>query len=507
MLHNLLSNNTKHKRTMPLLFSFILSLTLFGCGSSDDSNTGYIQLYNLSPNSPGIYLTIDQYDDDDYTSKTYSAISFAKMSRRYSYDPDTYDIELAWQSEYNNAYDLNDIYANPLKIKSDNTSFMVVAGDIKDPSILIYDIPVRDDDEVDDDNTDELFNMRVLNMHSWSGGVDIYYSESDETFNEAVLLNQASYSVMSDNQKLDQDEYIFYITSAGSTEVLFTSPDITFPYAAEYIIAIRASTGVGSSPFMIDLISTSAVIAYSDTNSEASYRIYNGIVENPLLPQYTGEFDFYINGVDGTPEVSALAFSQFSPTTLISSGDYGMSLTSSNTQSVIVNNHLLALNENSDKTVFFYLLEEAVDDDGDGNIDENNDGIIDAKKITLNSVIAENSHNESIYSHVMTVVNLIDQDEIIEDFTNIKVYFVRSDEIIETADQYLTAIFATPSSVSLLNNTYNIYVVGKLDSSDIMLSSTELTLDEDSQNKFIVLEKDASSATGYKMTFTDQTED
>jgi len=182
-----------------------------------------------------------------------------------------------------------------------------------------------------------------------------------------------------------------------------------------------------------------------------------------------------------------------------------MNVVTSNDQSPMISNHLLPLNENTDKTIFFYLLEEAVDEDGDGDIDEDGDGYIDEIEIVVNSLVVDNSHNESIYSHQMKVINLIDQDEIIDDFSSIKVYFVRNDEVIETADQYLTAIFASPNTVELLNNTYTVYVIGKLDSSDLILSSTELILDEESKDKFILLEKDADSATGYKMTFANQT--
>ena len=497
----------KYKRFIPLWLSVIFSLTLFGCGSDGESNTGYIQLYNLSSNSPGIYLTVDDYSDDDFSEQTYSAISFTNISSRFAYDPQTYDIELAWQSEYDSSYDLENIYENELQVNSDTVEFIVIAEDIKEPKVLVYEIPVRDDDEVSNDNDDEVFNIRVLNMHTWSAGVDVYYSESDETFNESKLLNETSYSVMSDNQKIAQEAYIFYITSAGNDEVLYTSQDISFPYASEYIMVIRANTGVGSSPFMIDRVSTSSVQEYSDTNSEASYRVYNGIIEHELLPKYEGTFDFHINSIDDTPEVSALAFGKFSPSILTNSGDYSMSLVTPNDQSVIISNHLLPLNENTDKTLFFYLLEEAVDEDNDGDIDENGDGYIDEIAITVNSLVVDNSQNESIYSHQMTVVNLIDQDEIIDDFANVKVYFVRNDEIIETADQYLTAIFANPSTVELLNNTYTVYVIGKLDSSDIILATTELTLDQESQSQFVILEKEADSATGYKMTFASQSDD
>jgi hypothetical protein len=492
---------------MPLWFTLLFSLTLFSCGSSSDSSTGYIQLYNLSSNSPGIYLTIDQYDDDDYSEQTYSAVSFTDISTRLAYDTDTYDIELAWQTEYNNQYDLENVYENPLKITTDNVSFIVISEDIKDPQVLIYDIPVRDEDELDDDSDDDVFNIRILNMHDWSGGLDFYYSESDETFNEAQLLNQTTYTEMSENQKLEQDEYTFYITAAGSNEVLFTSEDITFPYASEYVIVIRANTGVGSSPFIIDIASTSSSSEYSDSNSEASYRIYNGIVENELLPNYEGSIDFYLDSVDDAPEVSSLGFGEFSSSTIIDSGDYSMNLFSSTNQTPIISNHLLPLNENTDKTIFFYLLEEAVDEDEDGDIDEDGDGHIDELTIKVNSLIVNNSASDNIYSHQMAVINLIDQDEIIDDFANIKVYFVKDDEIIETAEQSLTAIFAQSNTAQLLNNTYTVYVIGSLDSSNIVLTSKVITLDEDSKNQFVILEKDSTSATGYKITFADQNTD
>jgi len=103
------------------------------------------------------------------------------------------------------------------------------------------------------------------------------------------------------------------------------------------------------------------------------------------------------------------------------------------------------------------------------------------------------------------VINLIDEDEINDDFTYIKVYFVQSDETIETAEQLLTATFATPNAVELTNNTYDVYAVGRVNSSDIILSAMEITLDEDSNDLFMVLERDISAATGYKMVFTDQT--
>jgi hypothetical protein len=485
----------------------LFTLSLSGCGSSsDDSKNGYIQLYNWSSNAPGIHLTVNKNDDDDFDEITHSAITFTSISSRFTYESDTYDIGLAWQDQYNNLYDLENLYESQLKVNSDTVEFIVITEDIKSPNVLSYQISVRSDDEISDDNNDDVFNIRVLNMHTWPDNIDLYYSESDETFNEATLVNETAYAEMSSNQKLEQSDYIFYLSSAGSTEVLYTSQAISFPYASEYILVIRPNMGVGTSPFTLDKVSTTSIIEYPDTNAEASYRVYNGIIEHELLPDYVDTFDFHLDGTDNITDVSVLSFGKFSSSTITESGDYSMSLVTSNTQEPIISHHLLALNENTDKTIFFYLLEEAVDEDSDGDIDENGDGHIDEIAITVNSLIVDNQPSESIYSHKISVINLIDQDEIIDDFTSIKVYFVRSYEIIDTTEQYLTATFANPSTIELLNNTYTVYTIGKLDTSDIILSATELVLDEESNSQFMILEKESSSGTGYRVRFANQTD-
>ena len=97
-LNHLFYNQCKQSKVLCL--SLITSLSLFGCGSDDDTNSGYIQVYNLSSNSPGIYLTVDIEDDDDFDEKIHSPVTYTKVSSRLSYDADTYDIELSWQSEY-----------------------------------------------------------------------------------------------------------------------------------------------------------------------------------------------------------------------------------------------------------------------------------------------------------------------------------------------------------------------------------------------------------------------
>lgn len=495
----------KTRKKMPNWLLLMFPLALAGCGSSSDSNDeAYIQLYNVSQNSPEIYLTVDKYDDDDFNDRTYSPVAFTEASTRIEVDDDTYDIELAWQDEYNNNNDLEIIHEQELRVDLNYVQFLVVAEDIQDPQIYTYNLRTRNDDEFDDDDDDDLFNVRVLNMHPMSGGVDIYYSQANATINEAQLLASTTYTEMAENQKLDQNEYIFYLTAAGSRDVLLKTESIDFDFPSEYILAIRENTGAGNSPFILDRISTTSATEYADLDAEARYRVYNGIVTNELIPDYTGSIDFHVGEIDDTPEVENLAFSETSESMVEPSKDYSMNVVDAENGSMIISNHLLPLAENSDQTVFLYLHEKAVDEDGDGIIDEDNDGKIDELEVTLHSLVIENKQSESIFSHEVKVVNLIDEDEIEDDFDFIRVYFVRNDETIETADQSVRADFAEPENVDLVNNTYDVYVIGRLDSSDLILSSDVITLDEDSRDFYMVLEKDASTVTGYKHSFFDQ---
>tara|TARA_R110002167_G_scaffold91458_1_gene246008 strand:- start:51447 stop:52934 length:1488 start_codon:yes stop_codon:yes gene_type:complete len=484
--------------TQSVLITLTTLLTLTGCGSSSpEEGVGYFQVYNASSTAPKISLTVDQLANADYIKKTHSSVNFTKVSSRFEYTNADYDIELTWQDDN---YDLNIVYGSQVSLNIDQLKFVVLAGDIKTPDVQLYDIPIRSEAEVTTDVANLEFNVRVLNVHSESSNLDLYFSKDNESFNEAQLLTQSSYAQLTDNQKIAQGSYIFYLTSAGSTEVLYNSKEISFPYSAEYILAIRQNQGAGNSPFVIDIITTSSVTEYADANSEAAYRIYNGIIEHELLPNYHSLVDLHVDGIDESAEVSSLAFSHFSDKVQTNFGDYSLTLLASGDNSPIIKNHLMTLSENSNKTIFFYLTQDNVDLDGDGDVDEDGDGYVDEIKITINSLVVNNSQSESVYTHQINVVNLIDSD----DFSFANVYFVRSNEIIDTAEKYLTVPYISPKAITLNNNSYRVYIIININSSEHIIGSEELILNEGSKDQFLMLETDNYSPTGYKMTFTGQ---
>jgi len=492
------------KKMAMLLFLF----TLAACGgSSDDSDPGYVKFYNNSKNAPAVYVTIDQDlesdddDDEDNFEITFSGVEYTKSQTNYEIDTETYFYEMGWQDEdANDRDDLELIIEGQIEVTTDNIQLLVLTGDVTSAQVETYSIELLDDEE---DEDEDLFNLRVLNLHPDSVGVDVYMSESDETFNEAILVGQYNYKQLSDNQKFDQDEYVFYITTAGSTEVLFTSDDIDYSFPSQYVMIVRENTGSGTSPYALDKMSNSSIIEYLDTESEAQFRAYNAIKEHELIPNYTGAIDIYINGVDDEAEIATLARGNYSATHIQEKGDYSLDLLIPSTSEPLLSNHLLSLAESTNKTVFFYLNEEDVDHDGDGDVDEDGDGIVDEIEIEVHSLIVDNSTRESIYDHQITMINLVDSD----DFNVVEFYYVRSDETIETALYNRNAAYTQPESINLQNNTYQVFAVAEVDSSEIILSSFELILDEESEELFLIIEDDVNEPTGYRIEMIKQVEE
>ncbi|MEP1448028.1 MAG: hypothetical protein ABJK37_18140 [Paraglaciecola sp.] len=482
-----------------------ISLSMFvlsGCSSSDDNGTGYVKFYNASPNAPGIFLTVDENlddDDDDEIEVTYSAVDFTEVSGNNALDTDTYFIELAWQDEESSdRSDLEIIYEDSAKIQSDTISFIALTGDVREPEVLRFDIDVVDDD---DDDDDDLFNVRLLNIHADIQDVDVYVSKDNETFNEAEFLATASYQDLSDNMKLEQDQYIFYITLPGSSDVIFTSVDQSYSVVSQYIIVLRDNTGVGSSDFTIDSIGINGITELQDVDSEAEFGFYNAISSNDYLPDYQGKIDIDVRIADTTKvKIDDLAKGEFSESTITSNGDYAFDVLNSETSELYIKDALLSLQENADNTIFLYGRKDAIDEDEDGDIDENGDGIVDDYEIVVKSLTLTKSSSSSIYSHGVKVVNLANS----EDFSRVTFYFVLNDEIISTADNLLSVLQENSGSLTLLNNTYDIYAIATIDGTDIVLDSMQMVLNETSQEQYLIFEQDENASSGYKMLLVDQ---
>lgn len=481
--------------------SVLCSIALLSaCGGSDATDTEtYIKFYNASPDSPSIYMTLDEdidNDEDDELERTYSAVAYGKAGSRITLEDTSYYVELAWQGEDSNARnDLTMIYQEQLSLSTDTTHWVVLSHSMNDPQVNIYSIPLIDDDIADDDQDNDLVNIRLVNLHETITDVDIYLSESDETFNEAEFVTSLAGTNLSDNFKIAEDQYKLYITAAGSDDVLFISEEINYIYSGQYLLAMRANQGVGGSEFVVDNISNASITQFDAEGSSASVRIYNGLDSNELLPEYSAVIDANITSATSQIVIDDLPYASFSESFSLDHGDYRFNIANDDNGASLLSNRLISLPQNTNKTVFLYWTDEAVDDDNDGIVDEDSDGVVDEIRPVISSLVVDNSDLTGLYAKRVTLLNLVNTDL----FTGVSFYFVKSDEIIDTAEIQRTIGLGATSNVTLRNNSYQVFAIANIDNNEIILDELSLTVDETTSDLFLILEHQTQSSEGFAL--------
>ncbi|MCJ8273992.1 MAG: hypothetical protein MJK04_31910 [Psychrosphaera sp.] len=258
---------------------------------------------------------------------------------------------------------------------------------------------------------------------------------------------------------------------------------------------IRENTGASSSAFVIDMLAkTTAVVAYPDKNAGAQLKVYNGLTQHDLLPQFSARIDVSLNGLNANESITALDKGQFSEVLDISFGDYALDISAAGEATPLAENFFLSLTANDDKTLFIYQTEVEEADDGDANTTE---------EITLyvNTLPVNNSQRVSLYDHQINVINLVD------DYTSLKIYFVRSNETVSTAPNYLSSTRANPQTITLENNSYDVSILVNENESELLLAFDQLTLDSQSGDLYMIIEEDESSNSGYTVKLLPQNDD
>ncbi|WP_143314056.1 DUF4397 domain-containing protein [Colwellia sp. UCD-KL20] len=491
--------NMNVKQATALVFSAMLVLT--GCGSDskdeekENSNNGFVKFYNASKDSPAMFFTVDEdleSSEKDKVETTFKNIEYTKANASYEVKANDYFYEVAWQNKDSSEREnLKIIDEGSLTVKEKTMQLVVLSNSVASPQVNFYDIAIVDNTE---DKENKQFNLRILNTHVDNEDIDVYLSKNDETFNEAQLIGEYSYTELSENKKFDQGSYIFYITKAGQTEVLFKSKEVTYEYPAQYTLVVRENIGAGTSPYALDKISNSFTEEYLDADAVAKFKAYNAIKTHTLLPDYQGKFDVAIRGVYQNEDIAELEQGQLSSALTLNNGDYSIDIKSTDNGGFLLRNHLLSLAENTYKTFFFYLTEKDIDTDDDGKVDD--------IEVKVNSLAVSNSTKDSLYDHSVSMVNLVDDTN----FNQVNVYFVRDNETISTASLTRAVKYSEAESISLRNNTYQVFAIAEIDGSSAILSSFEMIMNEYSNDMFMVIETDVNSVSGYSVNLVEQTQ-
>lgn len=480
------------KQNVQILFKSLCLLFLLllfsGCddSTSEEEKISYVKFYNASSNAPEIRLSLTYQDDD---SEIYGNVEYGESISTTELLPRTYFVEFEWEED-SDEYEL--VFEQDNQFSGDKVTFFVLAGDFNSPDLLTFEYE-HENSELSDDTDEDNFSLRAINTVDNSAGVDIYISKDDETFEESQLIGDIFYGGMSDNSYFELDSYKIYLTQTGSTEVILETKEYNFAANINYIISIVENSGPGTGLYNIDILTTGNFVTnYSDVNSGAELRFFNGIRSHELLPSYNGNIDIELIGTSVNQTISNINKGTSSETIPLLANDYSINLNDSVSNELLSENFFVSLDNNDDYTVFLYLNEvtEEIEDEPD------------VTKVYLNTLPVTNSNRDSLYDHQINVINLIQDDR----FDDVDVYFVRSNETVSTADFSTSTQLAQSRIITIPNNTYDINLITKVDGSELLLHFQTVTLDEDNGDYFLVLEVDETSSTGYTATFIPQSD-
>ncbi|BDY06287.1 DUF4397 domain-containing protein [Ferrimonas sp. YFM] len=462
-----------NKTLFPLALIPFLGLGLAGCDSDDSdssSNAGHIQLYNGSANAPSLTLTLTQ-GDDEYS---HTGIAYPESSGYFSYDTGNYDLALSWEDSDEETVTL---YEDSIKVSNEKWELFTVSGDITQGKVNHFQI-----NEVDLDSDDDQFGVRFINLSESVPAMNIYWADEDEGFDQAELLFQVDANTQSEELYFDRDGYQIFVTATDSDELLYQSSTVQFYSTTQYILILRDDSG--SAPLSMDRVSTSTgAVEYPDSQTQAQLWLYNGLIQHELLPEYTGSIDVTINQPEQEISVNALAQGLFSEAQILEPGDYTLDFTDTTSGEPLASNHLVSLTEDQDQTLVVYLQEYDYDED-----DEQED------EVKLHTLSLTNSQRSSIYDHQFKVVNLVD------DYGVVTFHFLLPGETIADSSYSTTASFSESSSLILPNDSYRIQAVTQSYGTDLLLSTLEVTLNEESGEYYLLLEQSDDSDSEFSLT-------
>lgn len=445
------------------LLTAVLALGLSACGGSDDNDNAdfpdaYLQFYNGSANSAVTSLRV-------VDEGILGGAAYGDSTALFTFEAGELNLEFFRTDSDDQEVTLEE---RTVDLRDSEKKLIVLSGDFATPSFTEY---TFNREELE--NHFRLFALGLVPGESY----DLYMSDSGAPFEAANQLGNISFDGFQelvywdgdeDSDDFNEGEYTVYLTAPGSSEVIFESPTINFGFATEYVLAIRSSSGAIQNELEIDLIiNSSQVNSFSDVEADSQFRIYNSLDTQAL----TIEFDGNSNTV--VPD-QVVAANTLAPFTEIEFGDYRLSATANGDPSLAFNNRLVTLNQGESKAIVIY--------------EDENGG--------LTSLSFEESNLPQVFDKQIQAVNLV------PDFIDVDLYFVRKDETVETAEFLISSIdFGEGKTLTLPSDFYELVAVfDDNEDTQVLLDRTELIGINEEVNYIITIEKTDDSPTGYKVS-------
>lgn len=444
------------------LVTAFLALGLSACGGSDDDNAdfpdSYLQFYNGSANSA--VTSMREVDEG-----VLGGVSYGDSTALFTRDAGDIQLEFFRTDSDDQEVIIDERTVN---LSDGQKTLIMLSGDFGSPSFNEYKYQ-REELE----NHFRLFAVGLVPGESF----DLYMSDSGAPFSAANQLGAVTFDGFdelvywdgdADSDDFDEGEYTVYLTAPGSTDVVFESPTINFAFATEYVLAVRSSSGAIQDEVEVDLIINSSQVAnFSDVEADSQFRLYNSLDNQELTVEFDG------NSETSQPD-QVVAANTLTAFTEIEFGDYRLSATSNTDPSLSFNNRLVTLNQGESKAIVIYE-------------DENG---------ALTSLSFEESNLPQVFDKQIQAVNLV------PDFIDVDLYFVRKDETVESAEFLISSIdFGEGKTLTLPSDFYELVAVfDDNEDTQVLLDRTELIGINEEVNYIVTIEKTDDSPTGFKVS-------
>ena len=449
-----LKNMTSIINKTPALFAALL---LSACGGSDDSSsgTGYIQFYNASANAPKVFLEIDD--------AVRTGANFGNVTTRHSYNNENYELDYQYLNDNNDYVSVFD-NTEVLTIENDEKTLKVLSGDFSNPQIHSFQIPEFDEEDE--------FKIGIINTISDSTEYDVYVAKEGYDFVDAELVQSTNYLALNDLETVKEDSYHFYVTEQGSQTPVFQSELVHFDDQQSYVTMIRKSYSANSNEITLDIVSdNSSVHSLSHVNALSQLRFYNAI-------DTYEQVKFIATSTQNDVETDLTDNDTLTNYHSVNAGNFSISMYDIN-ETPLLTNYLEAIGQSRSLLNIVYQHKSGYP--------------------AMISIDEELSPNQ--VSHQVQIVNLIDSSPYNNDINEVSIYFTEGSETIEETTTYLKDIDNYDSkALSLDSQSYDVTVTYEVN--DQVISLLQLADMEFTQtgNYILILEQDATTASGYKIT-------
>lgn len=446
------------------LTGVVLAAVLSGCGGSSDGGSetfpdAYVQFYNGSANSAQTTMRGTEQTQIQGTASYGDASSLIRT-------PDG-NVELEFLRTDSDDQEVI-IETQEYGLSNGSKTLIMMTGDFASPSFNEY--------KFQREELEGHFRLFAVSVAADQSSYDLYMSDSGSPFTEANLLATVNYENFeemtywagdADSDDFNSGSYTIYLTEPGSQEVIFESNTVRMNFATEYVFVIRGSAGAIQDGIEIDVVlNTSTVTNLDDVDASSQYRIYNSLDSDTITVSLEG------NESSTSPvDLAANAKTDF---TEVEFGDYRLSANSVTDPALTFNNRLVTLNQGESKAIVLYR------------------GAND----NLTSLSFSESVQPQVFDKDVVAANLV------SDFADVDLYFVRKDETIESAQYLISSIdFGESKRLTLPSDFYELVAVfDDNEDTQVLLDRTQLLGLNEEANYIITIEESATSPTGYKIS-------